>query len=312
MEVSSTQIIISILVSAHFGALVVLPLGAPRHSLHTSRHVAMPAMASLTPAVFPRGRSTTWRSSIRSETRHVGGVRGGGRPAARLAITRASPNRTTTPRLPETIAEALETVDKHLNGASAGADLYAVTPEVTAAVRTMVASKRVDGKTVSEVLDAADGVWEVFDMPHMRKLSSPVNVTFKPVRYTIKNRKIRSDVRFNIGSTDGNDADGFGGWLSTAGGVKVSTKRADAVELGFREFWVAKDLDVPRASPRSQLSSPEMRVSAVDALIDTVGNTAFLPSFAMFPLHFFDQEKGLCVFEFPPLGSFIACKRVKE
>ena len=48
-----------------------------------------------------------------------------------------------------------------------GADLYAATPEVTAAVRTMVASKRTDGKTVSEVLDASDGVWEVFDMPHM-------------------------------------------------------------------------------------------------------------------------------------------------
>ena len=103
MEVSSTQIIISILVSAHFGALVVLPLGAPRHSLHTSRHVAMPAMASLTPAVFPRGRSTTWRSSIRSETRHVGGVRGGGRPAARLAITRASPRRATNPARPRAL-----------------------------------------------------------------------------------------------------------------------------------------------------------------------------------------------------------------
>ena len=123
---------------------------------------------------------------------------------------RADASASSTPRLPETIAEALDTVEAHF--ASRGADLYAATPEVTAAVRTMVASKRVDGKTLSEVLDASDGVWEVFDMPHMKKLSSPARVGFKPVRYTLSNRKLRSDVRFKVPSEQGvMDGAGFGG-----------------------------------------------------------------------------------------------------
>lgn len=123
-------------------------------------------------------------------------------PAPRRAgpyrAVRADASASSTPRLPETIAEALDTVEAHFS--SRGADLYAATPEVTAAVRTMVASKRTDGKTLSEVLDASDGVWEVFDMPHMRKLSSPARVGFKPVRYTLRNRKLRSDVRFKVPS----------------------------------------------------------------------------------------------------------------
>jgi len=27
-------------------------------------------------------------------------------------------------------------------------------------------------------------------------------------------------------------------------------------------------------------------------------------------VHFFDERRGLCVFEFPPLNSFVACARV--
>ena len=224
-------------------------------------------------------------------------------------VVRADASASSTPRLPETIAEALDTVEAHFS--SRGADLYAATPEVTAAVRTMVASKRTDGKTLSEVLDASDGVWEVFDMPHMRKLSTPARVGFKPVRYTLKNRKLRSDVRFKVPSEQGAmGGDGFGGWLSAAGGVKASTKRDDAVELFFSSFWVARDGETPRDPPRSALRSPEERLDAGDALVDAVGNYGFVSSFAQFPLHFFDEERGLCVFEFPPMSSFIACKRV--
>ena len=236
-------------------------------------------------------------------------------PAPRRAelgrVVRADASASSTPRLPETIAEALDTVEAHF--ASRGADLYAATPEVTAAVRTMVASKRTDGKTLSEVLDASDGVWEVFDMPHMRKLSTPARVGFKPVRYTLKNRKLRSDVRFKVPSEQGAmGGDGFGGWLSAAGGVKASTKRDDAVELFFSSFWVGRDGDAPRDPPRASLRSPEERLLAGDALIDAVGNAGFVSSFAQFPLHFFDERRGLCVFEFPPMSSFVACKRVAD
>ena len=233
-------------------------------------------------------------------------------PAPRRAgpyrAVRADASASSTPRLPETIAEALDTVEAHL--ALRGADLYAATPEVTAAVRTMVASKRTDGKTVSEVLDASDGVWEVFDMPHMRKLSAPARVGFKPVRYTLKNRKLRSDVRFKVPSDS--ETTGFGGWLSAAGGVKVSAKRDDAAEVFFSSFWVSRDGDAPRDPPRASLRSPEERLSAGDALIDAVGNAGFVSSFAQFPLHFFDERRGLCVFEFPPMSSFVACKRVAD
>jgi len=236
------------------------------------------------------------------------------RRAAPYRVVRADASASSTPRLPETIAEALDTVEAHF--ASRGADLYAATPEVTAAVRTMVASKRTDGKTVSEVLDASDGVWEVFEMPHMRKLSAPARVGFKPVRYTLKNRKLRSDVRFKVpfefNSTGENETPKFGGWLSAAGGVKVSAKRDDAVELFFSSFWVGRDGDAPRDPPRASLRSPEERLSAGDALIDAVGNAGFVSSFAQFPLHFFDEQRGLCVFEFPPMSSFIACVRVAD
>jgi hypothetical protein len=92
--------------------------------------------------------------------------------------------------------------------------------------------------------------------------------------------------------------------------VKVSTKRDDAVELFFSSFWVARDGETPRDPPRSALRSPEERLGASDALVDAIGNVGFVSSFARFPLHFFDEERGLCVFEFPPMSSFIACKRV--
>jgi|TARA_B110000967_G_scaffold181721_1_gene199101 hypothetical protein len=197
-----------------------------------------------------------------------------------------------------------------------GCDLYKATPEVTAAVRTMVASKRVDGMTTNEVLDCADGVWEVFDMPHVRKISTPLQVGFVPVRYTIAGRKLRSDVRFTVPAgyaNAGRSGKGLGGgWLSAAGGVKMSTKRNDAVQLSFTSFWVAKDGDKPRDPPRSKLSSPELRLSPADEFVDTIGKSVFLPELANFPLHFFDNEKGLCVFEFQALESFVACKRVAD
>jgi hypothetical protein len=40
------------------------------------------------------------------------------------------------------------------------------------------------------------------------------------------------------------------------------------------------------------------------------GRLAFLSSFAVFPVSFFDRDAGICIFEFPPLNSFIAAKLV--
>ena len=206
--------------------------------------------------------------------------------------------------LPETIAEALEQCESHV--AANGANLYAATPELTAAVSTMVASKKTGGRSVAEILEASDGVWEVFHMPHMYNLSSPLGITFRPVRYTLKGGKIRSDVRF--------DARGaVRGWLDSAGTVKRAAQRDDAVELAFDAFWVGRDGDRPRDSPVAEREvRRDERLSPADAVINNIGRAGFLPSFAVFPVHFFDEERGLCIFEFPPMRSFIAAARVSR
>lgn len=231
--------------------------------------------------------------------------------SSRRAPPRASPIAAASSQqpLPETIAEALETCEAHV--ATAGADLYAVTPAVVAAVKTMVASKRVDGMSVGEILDASDGVWEVFSMPHMLDISRPLGVSFKPVRYVLKGGKIRSDVRFD--AFDGR----LKGWLDAAGTVKKSARTPRgllpsdaAVELAFDDFWVGADGSSPRDSPTRTKRDPTDDLAPADAFVRAAGRAGFVDAFAVFPVHFFDERRGLCVFEFPPLNSFVACARV--
>ena len=56
----------------------------------------------------------------------------------------------------------------------------------------------------------------------------------------------------------------------------------------------------------------QQSLSPADAVINNIGRAGFLPSFAVFPVHFFDEERGLCIFEFPPMRSFIAAARVSR
>ena len=49
---------------------------------------------------------------------------------------------------------------------------------------------------------------------------------------------------------------------------------------------------------------------AGDRIVNSIGRLAFLSSFAVFPVHFFDNQAGICIFEFPPLNSYIAAKLV--
>lgn len=46
----------------------------------------------------------------------------------------------------------------------------------------------------------------------------------------------------------------------------------------------------------------------VDAMMGQVGRTFFFPQFAVFPVDYMDDE--LAVFEFPPLRSKIAIRRL--
>ena len=164
----------------------------------------------------------------------------------------------------------------------------------------MVRSNDIGG-TLEECLARSDGVWEVCVMPHMLNLSAPLGIRFK-VRYSLEGGKIRSDVRFR-------GPGGIGrGWLSSSGRVEP-TSRTDhdgaAIDLVFERFWI--DLE-DGEDPKDFADC----VSAVDGAIDAIGRLGFLPSFAFFPVHFFDAKSGTCVFEFPPLRSNIAAKRVGD
>jgi hypothetical protein len=205
------------------------------------------------------------------------------------------------------VADALLTCADSI--ATNGADLYASKPDgdVARAVETLVASARLgssDDATASDVIAAGEGVYEVFNMPHMFNLSSPIGMRFKPVRYTIGARgEIRSDVRF---VTPG----GFAGWLSASG--RVDARGVDEVTLAFDSFWVGRDGASPRDNPARAGAEGGGALGAMDALVNGLGNAGFLPSFARFPVRFFDEDAGVCVFQFPPLRSDVAAQRVSR
>ena len=92
--------------------------------------------------------------------------------------------------------------------------------------------------------------------------------------------------------------------LSAAGGVKVSTKRDDAWVAP--SFWVSRDGERRAIRRASRCGRP--RRDWGRTLVDAVGNVVrlFLRAF----LCTSSTRTGLCVFEFPPMSSFVACKRV--
>ena len=134
-------------------------------------------------------------------TRHRDGWRvdGGGEDAGGADTDGGSRGSTTFRRgapLPQTstrgdpvqLASAVARLDAHVARVG-GADLYAATEDATAAVDVMVRSKNIGG-TLEECLARSDGVWEVCVMPHMLRLSAPLGITFRPVRYSLKDGKI--------------------------------------------------------------------------------------------------------------------------
>jgi hypothetical protein len=46
------------------------------------------------------------------------------------------------------------------------------------------------------------------------------------------------------------------------------------------------------------------------AAINAIGQLGFLPSLSRFPVRFMDAQAGVCVFEFPPLQTVIAARRL--
>ena len=79
------------------------------------------------------------------------------------------------------------------------------------------------------------------------------------------------------------------------------TRRA----ISTRPFRTGEDGGAPRSNPVSAEVA-----QAGDRVVNTLGRVMFLSSLSVFPVYFFDKQAGICVFEFPPLNSFIAAKLV--
>ena len=173
-------------------------------------------------------------------------------------------------------------------------DLYAANEQTAAAVSTLVSQPHPDA---TAAVALGDGRWEVFFGPHFRRVEALAK--FRPVRYVISDggRRMRSDVHYEMLGT--------AGWLSTEGSVKANGD--GSVNLLFETFWVEGDSAEPRADNPLTSGAP---VSASAALVNAVGKLGFLPSLSRFPVLFMDAQAGVCVFEFPPLNTVIAAKRV--
>ena len=119
----------------------------------------------------------------------------------------------------------------------------------------------------------------------------------QPLRYTIRDgAQLQTDVRMGRGS--------LSMWLSSTGGVKAEGD--DTVRLAMSEFWVSAPGEKPR------LACERDDTSSLDVLINWVSRAAFIEDASAFPVTFFDDQAGICIFRFPPLNSYIAAIRVSR
>lgn len=81
-------------------------------------------------------------------------------------------------------------------------------------------------------------------------------------------------------------------------------KDETSLEISFERFWV----DVGAENLRSETPAASSSQFSVDSLIGAAGRTAFFPQFAVFPVLYVDSD--FAVFNFPPLNSNIAVRRV--
>lgn len=152
-----------------------------------------------------------------------------------------------------------------------------------------------DEDPAAATFELGQGVWEVFNAPHIRSLSSLFLTKFDPIRYTLDNTSLRSSVGYDLPFGLGR------GWLNASGFLS----RASAMELKLRfdTFWV----DRGGAPLRSSLAPGEGQ--SWDNFITGIGRLAFFENLASFPVLYVDED--LTVFMFPPLGVKIAAQRVE-
>ncbi|KAL6763486.1 hypothetical protein V8C86DRAFT_2496193 [Haematococcus lacustris] len=143
------------------------------------------------------------------------------------------------------------------------------------------------------------GTWKVFWAPHISSMSSSMmGAVFEPILYKVSgDGSLVSNVRYQAPIVNA-------GWLSASGSMRP--KFDAAVEVNFDKFWV--DLGPDKLRPSLSGSAAAKRMLGldvdVDAVISSIGRAAFFPQFAVFPVHYLDNE--LAIFEFTPLKSRIA------
>lgn len=160
----------------------------------------------------------------------------------------------------------------------------------------------------------APGTWRVAHAPHIQRLSSVMGTFFDPITYVLReDGTISSYVRYD--STLAGK-----GFLSASGtfgavGQKAATSPSSAEWsslIAFDKFWWDR-------TARLRLEPPCINdegtgaggggefSSAIDTLVQSIGNTFFLPSLGVFPVSYLDDD--LCIFRFPPLNVKITALR---
>jgi hypothetical protein len=186
-----------------------------------------------------------------------------------------------------------------------GCDLYERSKAVDDAVETLVALNRVDKKSAKTSLlnGQADGVWEVFYAPHIERLSRPVGVKAKPLRYTLEKNRIVSDVSLTTNKPFETQS-----WWCASGSFTDSEKNPgkEEVLLKFTDFWVSLGSELPTTSPNETPGEAD----AFDKIVKKLGTIGFIEQLGAFPVLYYSED--VCVFRFPPLQSNIAARRVAK
>ena len=186
-----------------------------------------------------------------------------------------------------------------------GCDLYERSKAVDDAVETLVALNRVDKKSATSSLlnGQADGVWEVFYAPHIERLSRPVGVKAKPLRYTLEKNRIVSDVSLTTNKPFETQS-----WWCASGSFTDSEKNPEKEEvlLKFTDFWVSLGSELPTTSPNETPGEAD----EFDKIVKKLGTIGFIEQLGAFPVLYYSED--VCVFRFPPLQSNIAARRVAK
>jgi hypothetical protein len=177
--------------------------------------------------------------------------------------------------------------------------LYERSKQVDDAVETLVKLKR-NGKKMSLSNGKADGVWEVFYAPHIERLSRPVGVKAKPLRYTIEKNRIVSDVSLTTNKPFETQS-----WWCASGSLKESASEKEEVSLKFTDFWVSLGAELPTTSPNETGEA-----DTFDKMVQKLGTVGFIEQLGAFPVLYYSDD--VCVFRFPPLQSNIAARRVAK